>query len=427
MHSLATAARVAAFVLTASFATQHAATQAPSGADRSRATHRDAEIEVNRFLVHLQEANLTASKLDALATSIDTLGGRIEHRYGIVPIWLVTIDGSRIAALASLPLVARIEPDRWHCPTIKTSTDAAHHASDALTTRGITGKGATVGIIDTGIDEALSASPPSANLFPGLPGHQRLTPGQRVAIRVPAVPAGKVGGFDLWCGAAQNVTLPLTVHADRNGLPDPTPLTSSRLAVARDADFVNAPFATPISLTAPTTLWFAFTPPNGVDFDALVDCGVASDVVLGASTRARLELGYRVVVDGRVARAHRSFYEAGNPSLQPRIAVQKKVGALDPAALDQHGTSMAAIAAGSPWSTTNADSGHAPGARIASYACADDSQGNALTSTILKAWEKLACDVEPLDIEAAVIGFSGSPDPLSAEQRMLDAVARNTD
>lgn len=427
MHSLATATRVAAFVLTASFATRHSATQAPSGADGSRGTHRDAEVEANRFLVHLQEASLTSTKLDALATSIEALGGRIEHRFGLVPVFLVTIDGSRVAALSSLPLVSRVEPDRWHCPTIKTSTDAAHHASDALTARGITGKGATIGIIDTGIDEAISASPPSANLFPGLPGSQRLTPGQRIAIRVPGVPAGKVGGFDLWCGASQNVTLPLTVHADLNGLPDPTPLASSRLGVVRDTDFVSATLATPITLTVPTTLWFAFTPPTGVDFDALVECGVASDVVIGASTRSRLELGYRVVVDGRVARAHRSFYESGNPTLQPRIAVQKKVGALDPGALDQHGTSMAAIAAGSPWSATNADSGHAPGARIASYGCADDSQGNALTSTILKAWEKLACDVEPLDIEAAVIGFSGSPDPLSAEQRMLDAVARNTD
>ncbi len=396
--------------------------------DPTQRIHRDGEVVAGRYLIHLREAGLTASKLESFEAAVSDAGGRIERRFGVVPIVVVVVEAAGIASIAAHPAVARIEPDRWHCPTIKTATDAAHHAADLLQARGIRGRGVTLGLIDTGIDEALRGSPPSANLFPGLPSAQRLPKGVRIAIRVPQIPAGTVGGFELWSGAAQPTSLAIAVYADNNGMPGSQPIATSSLAVVRDAGFQRSIFATPIRLTSPTTLWFAFTTPTATDLEVIVDCGVEVDVVEGATnTRTRRPLGYRVVLDGQVARPHRAFLEAATPGRDARIVVQKKVGALDPALVDRHGTALASVAAGAGWLSQRADAGHAPEARIASYACADDSQGNAMTSTILHAWEKLACDVEPLDIEVAVIGFSGSPDPTSAEQRMLDAVARNTD
>lgn len=390
---------------------------------------QDGQVVPGRWIVHFETgAEALGPKADAeFRTRVEALGGRVTVRWGVISAALVEIEDRRAPELGALPGVARLEADRWHVPTIKTSTDVAHHAADSLQTRGVTGKGATIALIDTGIDESIAGSPPHANPFPGLPGKGRLAPNTYYAVRVRMAAGGRLDAFDLWCGDVARPTLRVSVHADRNGLPDTRALATTSLAVPARPRFQSARLTTPLSVAPNTTLWFAFTTAAVTrDFYAMVDCGVESDVVVGTAPRpTKLALAWQLVVNGRRTRPHTSFADAALST--SRIVVHKKVGAVGPGLVDQHGSALAAVAAGTPWTSSNADSGHAPQAKIAAYACADDSLGNALTSTIVTAWEKVACDVEPMGIEVAVIGFSGSPNPLDAAQRAQDAVARNTD
>jgi hypothetical protein len=102
------------------------------------------------------------------AARVAELGGRIDMHWWIVDGCAVTLPRGQREALAALPGVARITADRAFAPTsaatgllpIRTSTDAQHHAADALQAAGMFGQGAVLACLDSGQDSALAGSNP---------------------------------------------------------------------------------------------------------------------------------------------------------------------------------------------------------------------------------------------------------------------------
>ncbi|HHI81502.1 MAG TPA: hypothetical protein ENK02_16185 [Planctomycetes bacterium] len=130
---------------------------------------------------------------------------------------------------------------------------------------------------------------------------------------------------------------------------------------------------------------------------------------------------------GLTNRAHITYYTDGNLTKPSRLIANKKIGAMPADDVHGHGTGVASIAAGAKWRTSTADHGHAYGAKIAGYSIANNTRGSSSFTTMTTAWQKIAADKVKLGIVTANNSYSGSPDPLNAVQKALDAAVLNAD
>ncbi len=89
----------------------------------------------------------------------EKLEGKVLAHFWLVNACSVEIPGSMLGRLRSHPRVAYIHPDQIVTPVfIKNSTNARNHAVDALHLKGIKGAGATIAIMDTGLDLDMNGS-----------------------------------------------------------------------------------------------------------------------------------------------------------------------------------------------------------------------------------------------------------------------------
>jgi subtilisin len=103
------------------------------------------------------EARMRADQ-HAFVQLVESLGGRVTHQWWLVNGLAVEIDAGQLGALQAHDNVAQILRDQQRFAGIKTSTNAQNHASDALTASGIKGRGVTVAIVDSGIDENMNGT-----------------------------------------------------------------------------------------------------------------------------------------------------------------------------------------------------------------------------------------------------------------------------
>lgn len=129
-------------------------------------------------------------------------------------------------------------------------------------------------------------------------------------------------------------------------------------------------------------------------------------------------------------RPHRTFYPLGDPNNQTggglvgsRLVVNAQVGAMSADDLINHGTPVAAVAAGGPWGTPNSDFGHAPGAQIASYSLCDTTTCLTMLSTMVAAWQQVVTDRTRFRIVAANLSYEGSEPVEWPEQQAMDRAA----
>ncbi|MBK8976208.1 MAG: S8/S53 family peptidase [Planctomycetes bacterium] len=156
--------------------------------------------------------------------------------------------------------------------------------------------------------------------------------------------------------------------------------------------------------------------------------------VLGAgATVAVVDTGLDEVA-GTNVRPHRTFFVNGDPNNTSgggiggsRMLANVQVGALPPDGPlngSDHGTRVAAVAAGARWDTSStSDDGHAPRAGIVGYSLTDQSGGITALSTMVSAWQRVALDAATYGTDVAVISYDGTRDPYFPEQQAMDAAA----
>ncbi|MCA8971789.1 MAG: S8 family serine peptidase [Planctomycetes bacterium] len=110
-----------------------------------------------------------------------------------------------------------------------------------------------------------------------------------------------------------------------------------------------------------------------------------------------------------------------------RLVLNRQIGTQSADDVHGHGTGVASVAAGWRWNTTTADNGHAYDANIAGYSIANSTTGGSSTSTMASAWNQMAIDAAAYNIVAANLSYTGSPNPLSVEQKAVDSAALNAD
>ena len=110
-----------------------------------------------------------------------------------------------------------------------------------------------------------------------------------------------------------------------------------------------------------------------------------------------------------------------------RLVLNRQMGTMTADDVHGHGTGVASVSAGWRWSTTTADNGHAFDANIAGYAIANNTAGSSSTSTMASAWNQMVADAAAYRIVAANLSYSGSPNPLSVEQKAMDSAGLNAD
>lgn len=404
----------------------------PAASPAASPKHGDLEAGRSIVLFDLSRAHEGALRHEELATrlarDVRALGGRVEARLALVPGAVLAIEDRHRSTIEALPYVESVQADRWHEPQLRTATDDAHHAADRLQRLGLRGKGSTIAFIDTGFANSYAGSPPSANPQPGLPSSKRLPANTRIAMRI-SVPAGRLDAISLWSASTKLtsvLSLAITAHRDTGGRPDPTPFARGTLRSSGRPSFGTAALSPRITLRQDTTIWFQFvTPRNTHDFASLVDDGVSTPCIVG-NQASTLPLAWKLTIDGRQTRPHAALGTASSAQ-SSRIRVHQQLGRMRGTLVEQHGTGLATIAAGQRWTTRAADEGHASLAQIAMYACADTRSGAALTSTLVRAIEKVACEVTPFDLQVVLFGYAGRTNAADVLQRSLDALARNND
>jgi hypothetical protein len=188
-----------------------------------------------------------------------------------------------------------------------------------------------------------------------------------------------------------------------------------------------------IALVEPDRVWEPLiktaTNASNHNADLLQSRGIKG---LGVTT-AILDSGLDEDMNGS-GRPHRTFYVDGDPSKltgsgigKSRLVINRQIGTQPADDVHGHGTGVASIVAGGDWGTSTADHGHAYGADIAGYAIANTTKGSSTTAVIATAWQSVAADKATFNIVTANNSYSGSPDPLNAAQKALDACALNAD
>ncbi|MCA8968611.1 MAG: S8 family serine peptidase [Planctomycetes bacterium] len=110
-----------------------------------------------------------------------------------------------------------------------------------------------------------------------------------------------------------------------------------------------------------------------------------------------------------------------------RLVLNRKIGLMSADDVHGHGTAVDSVAAGWRWRTTTADDGHAYDSNIAGYAIANALDGTSSTSTMANAYTQMVIDSIPYGIRVSNMSYHGSPDPLSVEQKAMDAATNGTD
>ncbi len=107
------------------------------------------------------------------ASNIKKIGGRVTQHYWLISGATVEIPKSSIPQLRTLPDVQKVWIDQARRPHIKIATNANNHNADSAQAKGMYGSGASLALLDSGID-ALSATTnaphPAFDLRVGGPG-----------------------------------------------------------------------------------------------------------------------------------------------------------------------------------------------------------------------------------------------------------------
>ncbi|WP_420431018.1 S8 family peptidase [Hyphobacterium sp.] len=121
------------------------AEDAPDDFDSER---RFARMDASRDAAIQQALGISADVLASAPVAVDRPS--ISHEYRYTPAAAMYLDADEIAALLRSPNVRRVELDRVSRPLLDTSVGLVGAAD--LHTAGLTGEGASVAILDTGVD-----------------------------------------------------------------------------------------------------------------------------------------------------------------------------------------------------------------------------------------------------------------------------------
>ena len=136
---------------------------------------------------------------------------------------------------------------------------------------------------------------------------------------------------------------------------------------------------------------------------------------------------------GGAGRPHQTFYPNGNLALSgggiggSRLLANVQVGGLPPDRADNHGTRVAAVAAGGRWSTSAGDDGQAPEAGIVGYTISELPNGVTLIGTMVAAWQRATLDAARFGTNVANISYESTDDPTFPEQQAMDAAVSIAD
>ncbi len=160
--------------------------------------------------------------------------------------------------------------------------------------------------------------------------------------------------------------------------------------------------------------------------DALQKSGIKGKGI----TVAILDTGLDMDMGGK-KRPHSTFFVNGDINNRngggiggSRVLATKKIGKQPFEDVLLHGTAVAGVAVGEKWNhKSNSDRGHAPLASIVGYSLPDLTNGQALLSTMAKAWQQVLVDAAKYKIKVANMSYEGSASPLSIEEQAMDRVA----
>ena len=102
----------------------------------------------------------------AFAAAVTRAGGDVVTQWWLVNACAIDVPPAAVDVLLQHENVLSIEPNRTTEPVILTATNASNHNSDAVNASGITGRGTTVAIMDTGLDaDSAGSGRPHATFF----------------------------------------------------------------------------------------------------------------------------------------------------------------------------------------------------------------------------------------------------------------------
>jgi hypothetical protein len=88
-----------------------------------------------------------------LTAAVEALGGRVVHHWWLIPAAAIAIPHRALPALGALPQVEWERPESTHRASIRHATDATNHNADHVqNVLRLTGKGANLALLDSGID-----------------------------------------------------------------------------------------------------------------------------------------------------------------------------------------------------------------------------------------------------------------------------------
>ncbi|MEZ5962597.1 MAG: S8 family serine peptidase [Planctomycetota bacterium] len=93
-----------------------------------------------------------------IVEAVETLGGRVVAQWWIVNGMAIELPAAQVDQLRKIPRIASVSADEVRSPGIKTSTNAANHATDLVQAAGIRGDGVTIAFIDSGVDENMAGA-----------------------------------------------------------------------------------------------------------------------------------------------------------------------------------------------------------------------------------------------------------------------------
>ncbi|HHI80075.1 MAG TPA: hypothetical protein ENK02_08840 [Planctomycetes bacterium] len=162
------------------------------------------------------------------------------------------------------------------------------------------------------------------------------------------------------------------------------------------------------------------TDKNNHDSDSLQARGITG---LGVAC-AIIDTGQDENMNGS-GKPHITYSRRGSSTT--RLVLNRKMGSMSPDDVHGHGTGVASIAAGWKWRTSTADMGHAFDANIAGYSIANSTNGSSSLTNMVRSYQQIVIDTARYKIKASNLSYTGSPNPLSVEQKAADQAALTAD